>query len=201
MQLCLLLGIKSAWNTYSRNVEQSHGWCICNLGLNFGIGSDGASGVAKPRRLIVLSDSWPIFWDVNSCQQWRHQWRSLGGHPTCPAASLLVMAYLKFYKIIMAWLQFSLSVMAILVSFLLWITGYGTIFLLWSQVNFLTRQTKCSPKNSTQYFCCDLRSIFWPDKIGSRHPGWKGRFFTSAGCQTLVSSVLIVMPTHHLTAI
>lgn len=51
------------------------------------------------------------------------------------------------------------------------------------------------------YFCCDLRSIFWLDKIGLRHPGWKGRFFTSAGCQTLVSSVLSAMPTHHLTAI
>lgn len=39
------------------------------------------------------------------------------------------------------------------------------------------------------------------DKIGSRLPHWKGRFFTSAGRQTLVSSILSAMPTHHLTAL
>lgn len=66
----------------------------------------------------------------------------------------------------------------------------------------------------TKYFPCKylglplhfrkLRKIdFLPliDKIGSRLPGWKGRFFTSAGRQALVSSVLSAMPTHHLTVL
>jgi hypothetical protein len=39
------------------------------------------------------------------------------------------------------------------------------------------------------------------DKIGSRLPGWKGRFFTSAGRKTLVHSVLSSIPIHHLTAL
>jgi retron-type reverse transcriptase len=49
-----------------------------------------------------------------------------------------------------------------------------------------------------------LRKIdFLPliDKIGARLPAWKGRFFTSAGHQTLVNSVLSAMPMHHLTVL
>jgi hypothetical protein len=49
-----------------------------------------------------------------------------------------------------------------------------------------------------------LRKIdFLPliEKIGSRIPGWKGRFFTSAGRKTLVQSVLSSMPIHHFTAL
>jgi hypothetical protein len=39
------------------------------------------------------------------------------------------------------------------------------------------------------------------EKIGAKIPGWKGRFFTSSGRQTLVQSVLSAMPIHHLTAL
>nr|AAX95130.1 retrotransposon protein, putative, unclassified [Oryza sativa Japonica Group]ABG22397.1 retrotransposon protein, putative, unclassified [Oryza sativa Japonica Group] len=49
-----------------------------------------------------------------------------------------------------------------------------------------------------------LRKIdFLPliEKIGSRIPGWKGRFFTSAGTKTQVQSILSSMPIHHFTAL
>jgi hypothetical protein len=39
------------------------------------------------------------------------------------------------------------------------------------------------------------------DKIGGKILGWKGRFFTLAGRNTLVKSVLSAMPVFHLTAV
>lgn len=37
------------------------------------------------------------------------------------------------------------------------------------------------------------------DKVGSRIPGWKGRFFTSAGREVLVKNTLSSTPIYHLT--
>lgn len=37
------------------------------------------------------------------------------------------------------------------------------------------------------------------DKVGSRIPGWKGRFFTSAGREVLVKNTLSLTPIYHLT--
>lgn len=37
------------------------------------------------------------------------------------------------------------------------------------------------------------------DKIGARLPGWKGRFLSSAGRETLVKTVLSSQPIYHLT--
>jgi hypothetical protein len=37
------------------------------------------------------------------------------------------------------------------------------------------------------------------DKIGTRLPGWKGKFLSSAGRETLVKSVLSSQPIYHLT--
>lgn len=37
------------------------------------------------------------------------------------------------------------------------------------------------------------------DKVGSRIPGWKGRFFTSAGREVLVKNTLSSTPSYHLT--
>nr|ABA99048.1 retrotransposon protein, putative, unclassified [Oryza sativa Japonica Group] len=39
------------------------------------------------------------------------------------------------------------------------------------------------------------------DKFGARLPGWKGKFFTSAGRETLVKSVLAALPIYHMTGI
>jgi hypothetical protein len=39
------------------------------------------------------------------------------------------------------------------------------------------------------------------DKVGSRIPGWKGRFFTSAGREILVKTTLSSIPIHHLTVL
>lgn len=38
------------------------------------------------------------------------------------------------------------------------------------------------------------------DKIGARLPGWKGRFLSSAGRETLVKTVLSSQPIYHMTA-
>ena len=37
------------------------------------------------------------------------------------------------------------------------------------------------------------------DKIGARLPGWKGKFLSSAGRETLVKTVLSSLPIYHLT--
>jgi hypothetical protein len=37
------------------------------------------------------------------------------------------------------------------------------------------------------------------DKIGARIPGWKGRFLTTAGRETLVKTVLLAQPIYHMT--
>ncbi len=39
------------------------------------------------------------------------------------------------------------------------------------------------------------------DKIGSRIPGWKGMFFTSAGREVLVKSTLTSTPIYHLAVL
>lgn len=39
------------------------------------------------------------------------------------------------------------------------------------------------------------------DKVGSRIPGWKGRFFTSAGREVLVKSALTATPIYHLSVL
>lgn len=39
------------------------------------------------------------------------------------------------------------------------------------------------------------------DKVGARIPGWKGRFFTSAGREVLVKSTLSAAPISHLTVL
>lgn len=39
------------------------------------------------------------------------------------------------------------------------------------------------------------------DKIGSKIPGWKGRYYSSVGRETLVKSVFTAMPVHYLTAL
>ena len=38
------------------------------------------------------------------------------------------------------------------------------------------------------------------DKIGARLPGWKGRFLSTAGRETLVKMVLSSQPIYHMTA-
>lgn len=38
------------------------------------------------------------------------------------------------------------------------------------------------------------------DKIGARLPGWKGRFLSTAGRETLVKTVLSSQPIYHMTA-
>jgi len=38
------------------------------------------------------------------------------------------------------------------------------------------------------------------DKIGARLPGWKGKFLSSSGKETLVETVLSSLPIYHLTA-
>jgi hypothetical protein len=38
------------------------------------------------------------------------------------------------------------------------------------------------------------------DKIGARLPGWKGRFLSTAGRETLVKTVLSAQPIYHMTA-
>nr|AAO38020.1 hypothetical protein [Oryza sativa Japonica Group]AAT81747.1 hypothetical protein [Oryza sativa Japonica Group]ABF97422.1 retrotransposon protein, putative, LINE subclass [Oryza sativa Japonica Group] len=48
---------------------------------------------------------------------------------------------------------------------------------------------------------CKLRKVdFIPliDKFGARLPGWKGKFFTSENRETLVKSVLTVLPIYHM---
>lgn len=39
------------------------------------------------------------------------------------------------------------------------------------------------------------------DKVGARIPGWKGRFFTSAGREVLVKTTLTATPIYHLTVL
>ena len=38
------------------------------------------------------------------------------------------------------------------------------------------------------------------DKIGARLPGWKGRFLSTSGRETLVKTVLSSQPIYHMTA-
>lgn len=45
----------------------------------------------------------------------------------------------------------------------------------------------------------DLQPLI--DKVGARIPGWKGRFFTSAGRKILVKSTLSSTPIYHLTVL
>uniref|UniRef100_J3M6H9 Reverse transcriptase zinc-binding domain-containing protein n=1 Tax=Oryza brachyantha TaxID=4533 RepID=J3M6H9_ORYBR len=55
------------------------------------------------------------------------------------------------------------------------------------------------PLHTTKLRNVDYVSLL--DKIGGRVPGWKGKFFTSAGRKTLVKSVLTSLSIYHLTAI